>query len=195
MPILSGLFRKCVIADNCALLANAAFAGQLAHNCISLLVGIYAFAWQIYGDFSGYSDIARGECSATRLPLYAQFPPPYLATSLRDFWHRWHISLSTWLRDYLYIPWEATVEERFVRISTCSSLCCWAGYSTARIGALSCRAPYMVKGSLLNASLGHSEAALCGYFRLEQPCGNSGHYRPRMGLLSCSIGQPSGPHA
>jgi alginate O-acetyltransferase complex protein AlgI len=104
MLILSGLFRKCVIADNCALLANAVFAGQLGHDCFSLLIGVYAFAWQIYGDFSGYSDLARGSAQLLGFHFMLNFRQPYLASSLQDFWRRWHISLSTWLRDYIYIP-------------------------------------------------------------------------------------------
>jgi D-alanyl-lipoteichoic acid acyltransferase DltB (MBOAT superfamily) len=104
MLILSGLFRKCVIADNCALLANAAFGGQLGQNFFSLVIGVFAFAWQIYGDFSGYSDLARGSAQLLGFHFMVNFRQPYLATSLQDFWSRWHISLSTWLRDYLYIP-------------------------------------------------------------------------------------------
>jgi len=104
MLILSGLFRKCVIADNCALLANAAFAGQLGHNCFSSFIGVYAFAWQIYGDFSGYSDLARGSAQLLGFHFMVNFRQPYFAASLQDFWRRWHISLSTWLRDYVYIP-------------------------------------------------------------------------------------------
>ena len=104
MLILSGLFRKCVIADNCAHLANAAFGGQLGHNFFSLFIGVYAFAWQIYGDFSGYSDMARGSAQLLGFHFMVNFRQPYLASSLQDFWRRWHISLSTWLRDYLYIP-------------------------------------------------------------------------------------------
>ena len=105
MLILSGLFRKCVIADNCALLANAAFAGKLGEPSLPVvLLGTYAFAWQIYGDFSGYSDIARGSAQLLGFHFMVNFRQPYLATSLQDFWRRWHISLSTWLRDYLYIP-------------------------------------------------------------------------------------------
>jgi len=104
MLILSGLFRKCVIADNCALLADAAFSGKLGPPSLGvLLIGAYAFAWQIYGDFSGYSQIARGSAKLIGFDFMINFWQPYLATSLRDFWHRWHISLSTWLRDYLYI--------------------------------------------------------------------------------------------
>jgi D-alanyl-lipoteichoic acid acyltransferase DltB (MBOAT superfamily) len=103
--ILSGLFRKCVIADNCALLANGVFSGSFGQpNLCSLAIGTYAFAWQIYGDFSGYSDIARGSAQLLGFHFMVNFRQPYLATSMRDFWRRWHISLSTWLRDYLYIP-------------------------------------------------------------------------------------------
>jgi alginate O-acetyltransferase complex protein AlgI len=104
MLILSGLFRKCVIADSCAALANAAFAGRMGASGFATLLGAYAFTWQIYGDFSGYSDIARGSAQVLGFHFPLNFRQPYLATSLRDFWHRWHISLSTWLRDYLYIP-------------------------------------------------------------------------------------------
>ncbi|NDQ56000.1 MAG: MBOAT family protein [Acidipila sp.] len=104
MLILSGLFRKCVIADNCALLANAYFENRSSADLVGTLIGVYAFAWQIYGDFSGYSDIARGSAQLMGFHFMVNFRQPYLATSLQDFWRRWHISLSTWLRDYLYIP-------------------------------------------------------------------------------------------
>lgn len=104
MLILSGLFRKCVIADSCGALANAAFAGRMGSTTIAAFIGMYAFAWQIYGDFSGYSDIARGSAQVLGFHFMVNFRQPYLATSLQDFWRRWHISLSTWLRDYLYIP-------------------------------------------------------------------------------------------
>jgi alginate O-acetyltransferase complex protein AlgI len=105
MLIFSGLFRKCVIADNCALLANAAFSGQFGPpNFWIVLIGVYAFAWQVYGDFSGYSDIARGSAQVLGFRLVVNFRQPYLANRLQDFWRRWHISLSTWLRDYIYIP-------------------------------------------------------------------------------------------
>jgi D-alanyl-lipoteichoic acid acyltransferase DltB (MBOAT superfamily) len=104
MLIASGLFRKCVIADHCALLANAAFDGSLGHNFFSVLIGVYAFSWQIYGDFSGYSDIARGSAQLLGFHFMVNFRQPYFSSSLQDFWRRWHVSLSTWLRDYLYIP-------------------------------------------------------------------------------------------
>jgi alginate O-acetyltransferase complex protein AlgI len=105
MLIFSGLLRKCVVADNCALLANAAFGGQFGTpNFWIVLIGTYAFAWQVYGDFSGYSDIARGSAQLMGFHFMVNFRQPFLANRLQDLWRRWHISLSTWLRDYLYIP-------------------------------------------------------------------------------------------
>jgi len=102
--ITSGLFRKVVIADNCALLANAAFNGALGAPSLAVVaIGVYAFAWQIYGDFSGYSDMARGSAQLLGFHFMVNFRQPYLARGLQEFWRRWHISLSTWLRDYLYI--------------------------------------------------------------------------------------------
>jgi alginate O-acetyltransferase complex protein AlgI len=103
--IVTGLFRKCVVADNCALMANAAFSGRLGEPSLPiLLLGTYAFAGQIYGDFSGYSDMARGSAQLLGFHFMVNFRQPYFARTLQDFWRRWHISLSTWLRDYLYIP-------------------------------------------------------------------------------------------
>jgi len=105
MLIVSGLIRKCVVADNCALLANAAFGGQFGKsNLWIVLLGTYAFAWQVYGDFSGYSDIARGSAQLMGFHFMVNFRQPYLSARLQEFWRRWHISLSSWLRDYLYIP-------------------------------------------------------------------------------------------
>ena len=105
MLIISGLFRKCVVAENCAMLADAAFNGRMGPaNLGVVLIGTYAFAWQIFADFSGYSDIARGSAQLMGFHFMVNFRQPYLAGSLTDFWRRWHISLSTWLRDYLYIP-------------------------------------------------------------------------------------------
>ena len=86
------------------LIANAAFDGRFGQRLPVVLLGAYAFAFQIYGDFSGYSDIARGSAQLMGFHFMVNFRQPYLATSLQDFWRRWHISLSTWLRDYLYIP-------------------------------------------------------------------------------------------
>lgn len=99
-----GLFKKVVIADNMAQIADYVFMpGQVLPGWVTL-IGIYAFAFQIYGDFSGYSDIARGTAKMMGFELMVNFRQPYLAANPSDFWKRWHISLSTWLRDYLYIP-------------------------------------------------------------------------------------------
>ena len=103
--VLIGLFKKVVIADNMATIANAVFATDPSVlSGFDVLVGSYAFAFQIYGDFSGYSAIARGVAKWLGFDLMTNFRTPYFATSPTDFWQRWHISLSTWLRDYLYIP-------------------------------------------------------------------------------------------
>src|SRR5215470_8391002 len=105
MLIFSGMIRKCIVADNCAVLVNAAFGGQLGPpNLWVVLLGTYGFAWQVYGDFSGYSDIARGSAQLLGFHFMVNFRQPFFADRLQDFWRRWHISLSTWLRDYLYIP-------------------------------------------------------------------------------------------
>ena len=103
--VLLGFFKKIVIADNMAIIANAFFnADSSMINGAASLVGVYAFAFQIYGDFSGYSAIARGISKWLGFDLIVNFRMPYFAISPKDFWSRWHISLSTWLRDYLYIP-------------------------------------------------------------------------------------------
>ena len=98
-----GFFKKMVIADNMAPIANQVFAGHEV-GLGSLLIGVYAFAFQIYCDFSGYTDVARGAARTLGIDLCENFKLPYLATNPSDFWRRWHVSLSTWLRDYLYIP-------------------------------------------------------------------------------------------
>lgn len=103
--VISGMFRKVVIADNMAPLVNTIFAQKAAElSGWEVMFGIYAFAFQIYGDFSGYSAIARGVSKWLGFDLMANFHMPYFAVSPSDFWRRWHISLSQWLRDYLYIP-------------------------------------------------------------------------------------------
>jgi D-alanyl-lipoteichoic acid acyltransferase DltB (MBOAT superfamily) len=101
---LWGLFKKMVIADNLGLLAGKVFSGHHAPAGGELAVGVLAFAFQIYCDFSGYSDIARGLARLMGFRLMRNFNIPYLVADPSEFWRRWHISLSTWLRDYLYIP-------------------------------------------------------------------------------------------
>jgi D-alanyl-lipoteichoic acid acyltransferase DltB (MBOAT superfamily) len=99
-----GYFQKVFVADNLAGLANSVFAAGAAPAGINVLLGVYAFAFQIYGDFAGYSNIARGTSKLMGIELVENFRFPYLVRSPQAFWRHWHISLSTWLRDYLYIP-------------------------------------------------------------------------------------------
>jgi D-alanyl-lipoteichoic acid acyltransferase DltB (MBOAT superfamily) len=98
-----GLFKKVVVADNVAKVSDKVFALDDPSG-IQVLLGAYAFAFQIYCDFSGYSDVARGTARCLGFELSLNFDLPYFSTNPREFWRRWHISLSTWLRDYLYIP-------------------------------------------------------------------------------------------
>jgi alginate O-acetyltransferase complex protein AlgI len=99
-----GLFKKVVLADNAALFVDRVFADPGGHSGLLLLGATYAFALQIYLDFSAYTDMAIGAARAFHLRLPENFDAPYLSSSITDFWRRWHISLSSWLRDYLYIP-------------------------------------------------------------------------------------------
>jgi len=102
--ILLGYFKKVVLADNMVPFTKNLFENPQAMHGTEVLFGLYAFAFQIYGDFSGYSDIARGLSNLMGFELALNFQRPYFAVNPADFWRRWHISLSTWLRDYLYIP-------------------------------------------------------------------------------------------
>ncbi|WP_190810943.1 MBOAT family protein [Flagellimonas sp. S3867] len=102
--ILWGLFKKVVIADNCAEFANMIFNGSENYSGSMLVLGALFFTFQIYGDFSGYSDIAIGTSRLFGFNLKRNFAYPYFSRDIAEFWRRWHISLSTWFRDYLYIP-------------------------------------------------------------------------------------------
>lgn len=102
--ILWGFFKKLVIADNCAEYANLIFNNSADYNGSTLVLGALFFAFQIYGDFSGYSDIAIGTSRLFGFNLTKNFAFPYFSRDIAEFWRRWHISLSTWFRDYLYIP-------------------------------------------------------------------------------------------
>lgn len=102
--ILWGLFKKIVVADNCATVANQIFADYSNMSGSVLLVGALFFAFQIYGDFSGYSDIAIGTAKLFGIRLMQNFRFPYFSRDIAEFWRRWHISLNTWFRDYVYIP-------------------------------------------------------------------------------------------
>ena len=102
--ILWGLFKKIVIADNAAEIANQIFNNSADYNGSTLVLGAIFFTFQIYGDFSGYSDIAIGTSRLFGFDLMRNFAFPYFSRDIAEFWRRWHISLSTWFRDYLYIP-------------------------------------------------------------------------------------------
>jgi alginate O-acetyltransferase complex protein AlgI len=102
--ILWGLFKKIVIADNCAQYANEIFNNSADYGGSTLVLGALFFTFQIYGDFSGYSDIAIGTSRLFGFSLMQNFAFPYFSRDIAEFWRRWHISLSTWFRDYLYIP-------------------------------------------------------------------------------------------
>jgi len=102
--ILIGLLRKVVIADGVAPMVNSAFGDPTGATSLELTRAVLCFSLQIYGDFAGYSDMARGVSRLLGIELMENFQQPYFATSITSFWRRWHVSLSTWLRDYLYIP-------------------------------------------------------------------------------------------
>ena len=102
--ILWGVVKKVVIADNCAVIADEIFNNYQDYNGITLFVGAILFAFQIYGDFSGYSDIAIGTARLFGFELMQNFNFPYFSRDIAEFWRKWHISLTTWFRDYIYIP-------------------------------------------------------------------------------------------
>lgn len=102
--ILWGLFKKMVIADNCAVIVNDVFPSYSDYPGSTLLLVVIFFAFQIYGDFSGYSDIAIGTARLFGFDIMRNFAFPYFSRDIAEFWRRWHISLSTWFRDYVYIP-------------------------------------------------------------------------------------------
>lgn len=102
--IFWGLFKKIVVADNLALMVDPVFSSSGPYNGFQVLVAMYAFSFQIYCDFSAYSDIARGLGKCMGFDIVINFNLPYFSTNPTEFWRRWHISLSSWLRDYLYIP-------------------------------------------------------------------------------------------
>jgi len=121
--ILWGFFKKIVVADRLALYVNAVYNNSDKHSGSSLIVATIFFAFQIYADFSGYTDIALGSAKLFGIDLTNNFKRPYLASSVKEFWNRWHITLSTWLRDYLFLPLAISLSgkitrQRFLFIST-----------------------------------------------------------------------------
>ncbi len=111
--ILWGLFKKVVVADNCAMVVNQIFSQYQEYSGSTLLLGCVLFGFQIYGDFSGYSDIAVGTGRLFGFDLMQNFRIPYFSRNIAEFWRRWHISLTTWFRDYLYIPLGGSRGNRF----------------------------------------------------------------------------------
>jgi D-alanyl-lipoteichoic acid acyltransferase DltB (MBOAT superfamily) len=114
--ILWGLFKKMVIADNCAVFANQIFNDSAHQSGSNLILGAVFFAFQIYGDFSGYSDIALGSARLLGIELLKNFNFPYFSRDIAEFWRRWHISLSSWFKDYLYIPLGGSKGGNWMRI-------------------------------------------------------------------------------
>jgi alginate O-acetyltransferase complex protein AlgI len=114
--ILWGLFKKIVIADNCAEYANLIFNNSTDYSGSTLVLGAIFFTFQIYGDFSGYSDIAIGTSRLFGFNLMRNFAFPYFSRDIAEFWRSWHISLSTWFRDYLYIPLGGSHGGNFMKI-------------------------------------------------------------------------------
>ncbi len=114
--ILWGLFKKMVIADNCAVFANQIFGNSANASGSELVLGAIFFTFQIYGDFSGYSDIALGTARLFGIDLLKNFAFPYFSRDMAEFWRRWHISLSSWFKDYLYIPLGGSKGGNWMRI-------------------------------------------------------------------------------
>lgn len=102
--MIMGYFKKIVIADRAAMLVDTVFNNCREYNGMAFIIAALFFSFQIYGDFSGYSDIARGCAKILGIDLMYNFDKPYFSKSIKEFWRRWHISLSTWIRDYIYIP-------------------------------------------------------------------------------------------
>ena len=114
--IIWGLFKKMVIADNCAFFVNQIFDGSGGYSSVELFLGAALFGFQIYGDFSGYSDIAIGVARLFGFSIMTNFSFPYFSRNIAEFWRRWHISLSTWFRDYVYIPLGGSRANRWIQI-------------------------------------------------------------------------------
>jgi len=108
-----GLFKKIALADYLAIYVDRVYGMPGEYQSGALMLATFAFAWQIYFDFSGYTDMARGLSRMMSIRITLNFNNPYLATGLGDFWHRWHISLSSWFRDYVYIPLGGSRKGRF----------------------------------------------------------------------------------
>jgi D-alanyl-lipoteichoic acid acyltransferase DltB (MBOAT superfamily) len=102
--IFWGLFQKVFVADNLARIVDPIFSGSPPYDGVRVIIGLYAFAFQMYADFSGYTDMSRGICKLMGFDIIINFNLPFFVTNPQDFWKRWHISFTTWLRDYIFIP-------------------------------------------------------------------------------------------
>ncbi|MBF0387386.1 MAG: MBOAT family protein [Candidatus Omnitrophica bacterium] len=109
--IFLGLFQKIFVADNLARIVNPVFADPSAFQAVDILVAVYAFTFQIFCDFAGYSNIARGLGAILGFKIMVNFDLPFFVTNVQEFWNRWHISLSSWIRDYLYFPLMGTLRK------------------------------------------------------------------------------------
>ncbi len=114
--ILWGMFKKVVIADGLSEHVNIIFNNYQSYNAFSLILGAIGFSFQIYGDFSGYSDIALGTAKLFGFELLSNFKFPYFSRDIAEFWRRWHISLSSWFRDYLYIPLGGSLKGKIITV-------------------------------------------------------------------------------
>lgn len=126
--ILWGLFKKVVVADNCAEMVDLMFGKPEAYSGSTLVLGAVFFAFQIYGDFSGYSDIAIGTARLFGFELKQNFSFPYFSRDIAEFWRRWHISLSTWFRDYLYIPLGGSRGSTWIKVRNVFIIFCVSGF-------------------------------------------------------------------
>jgi alginate O-acetyltransferase complex protein AlgI len=159
--ILWGLFKKIVIADNCAEYANLIFNTSDDYSGSTLIMGALFFTFQIYGDFSGYSDIALGTSRLFGMELLKNFNFPYFSRDIAEFWRRWHISLSSWFKDYLYIPLGGSVGGLKMKIRNTFIIFIvsgfWHGANWTFIvwGALN--ALYLLPSLLLNTNRNHLE--------------------------------------
>lgn len=149
-----GLFQKLVIADRASILVNEVYSNYTKYGFFELAIASVLFAFQIYGDFGGYTNIARGAARVMGISLMQNFCQPYFAINIKDFWRRWHISLTSWFTDYLYIPLGGNRRGTFRKyVNTCITFLCsglWHGASWhfAVWGVL--HAFYIIVGDLKN---------------------------------------------
>ena len=129
-------FKKFVIADTCAIYVNEIFDANKEFNSLTLSLGAIYFAFQIYGDFSGYSDIAIGTSRLFGFDLMKNFNDPYFSRNISEFWRRWHISLSTGFRDYLYIPLGGSRVGLWKKLRNVFVIFIVSGFGMERIGHL-----------------------------------------------------------